>query len=235
MRFNDHLSKYNRNQRKSWNQRKSMQSIKIKKESFERPQESTNIMTTHENVWKSKKSMIIHESYFNSERNHLTNTNTEHKATPWCRLKVIQDMPRLMNKKPTQNTKQNHMSIKKKVAEGHLPKYKTCPQQLNSSKITRHAPTDEPETNTEHKTKPYACYKKVAGGHLSKYKTCPQRIISEWRQDVPQQINKKPTQNTKQNHMPIKKEGGRMPPSKIQDMHPTTKLSKNTRLAPIHK
>ena len=85
----------------------------------------------------------------------MTNTNTEHKATPWCRLKVIQDMPRLMNKKPTQNTKQNHMSIKKKVADGHLPKYKTCPQQFNSSKITRHAPTDEPETNTEHKTKPY--------------------------------------------------------------------------------
>jgi len=35
--------------------------------------------------------------------------------------------------------------------------------------------------------------------------------------------------------MPIKKEGGRRPPSKVQDMHPTTKLSKNTRLAPIDK
>ena len=35
--------------------------------------------------------------------------------------------------------------------------------------------------------------------------------------------------------MPIQKEGGRRPPSKVQDMHPTTKLSKNTRLAPIDK
>jgi len=54
-------------------------------------------------------------------------------------------------------------------------------------------------------------------------------------QDLPQLMNKKPTQNTKQNHMPIKKEGGRRPPSKVQDMPPTIKLSKNTRLAPTDK
>jgi len=35
--------------------------------------------------------------------------------------------------------------------------------------------------------------------------------------------------------MPIKNEGGRRPPSKVQDMHPTTKLSKNTRLVQIDK
>jgi len=46
----------------------------------------------------------------------------------------IQDLPQLINKKPTQNTKQNHMLIKKKVAEGHLPKYETCPQLLSSQR-----------------------------------------------------------------------------------------------------
>ena len=87
-------------------------------------------------------------------------TKTEHKAKPRGRLKVIQDMPRLMNKKPTQNTKQNHMSIKKEGGRRPPSKVQDMPPTINSSKIARHAPTDEPETNTEHKTKPYAWYKK---------------------------------------------------------------------------
>ena len=44
-------------------------------------------------------------------------------------------MPQPMNKKPTQNTKQNHMPTKKKVAEGHLLKYKTCTQRLNFQRV----------------------------------------------------------------------------------------------------
>ena len=95
-------------------------------------------------------------------------TNTEHKAKSRCRLKVIQYMPRLMNKKPTQNTNQNHMSIKKGGGRRPPSKVKDMPPTSNSSKITRHAPTDEPETNTEHKTKPYACYTK--GGRWPPFK-----------------------------------------------------------------
>ena len=74
--------------------------------------------------------------------------------------------------------------------------------------------------------------KKVAEGHLLKYKTCTQRLNFQRTQDVPQLINKKPTQNTKQNHMLIKKEGGRRPPSKVQDMPSTTKLTRKTRHVP---
>ena len=77
--------------------------------------------------------------------------------------------------------------------------------------------------------------KKVAEGHVLKYKTCIQYLNFQRIQNLPQPINKKPTRNTKQIHMPIQKEGGRRPPSKVQDMHPTTKLSENTRLAPIDK
>jgi len=91
-----------------------------------------------------------------------------------------------------------------------------------------------PQHRTQSKTTCLA-KKKVAEDHLLKYKTCTQRLNFQRIQDLPQPINKKSTQNTKQNHMPIKKEGGRRPPSKVQDMHPTTKLSKNTRLAPIDK
>ena len=77
-------------------------------------------------------------------------------------------------------------------------KVQDMPSTTKLTKKTRHVPTAEQETNTEHKAK-------------SK------------------------TQNTKQNHMPIRKEGGRRPPSKIQDMHTTSKLPKNTRLAPVDK
>ena len=42
-----------------------------------------------------------------------------------------QDTAQLLNKGPTRNTKQNHMPIKKKVAEGHLQKIQNMPQPLN--------------------------------------------------------------------------------------------------------
>ena len=71
-------------------------------------------------------------------------------------IQRIQDMPQLINKKPTRNTKQNHMPVKKKVAEGHLPKYNACPPTTKLSKNTRHAPTDGQEANTEHNAKPHA-------------------------------------------------------------------------------
>ena len=69
-------------------------------------------------------------------------------------------MPRSMNKKPTQHTKQNHMPIKKEGGRRPSSKVQDIPPTTNSSMITRHAPTDEPETNKEHKAKPYACYTK---------------------------------------------------------------------------
>ena len=65
----------------------------------------------------------------------------------------IQDLPQLINKKPTQNTKQNHMLITKKVAEGHLPKYKTCPQLLSwqgrqdMSQLLNKKPTQNTQQN----------------------------------------------------------------------------------------
>ena len=68
----------------------------------------------------------------------------------------IQDVPQLINKKPTRNTKQNHMPIKKKVAEGHLPKYNACPPTTKLSHNTRHAPIDRQEASTEHNAKPHA-------------------------------------------------------------------------------
>ena len=118
-------------------------------------------------------------------------TNTEHKAKSRCRIKVIQGMPRLMNKKPTQNAKRNHMSIEKGGGRRPTSKVQDMPPTSNSSKITRHA----------------LLKKKVADGHLLKYKTCTQRQNFQRIQDLPQLINKKPTQNTKQNHMLTKREG----------------------------
>ena len=105
----------------------------------------------------------------------------------------MQDMPQPINKKPTQNTKQNHMPI---------PKYKT----RGTQGYTRHAPIDEQENpyRTQSKTT-YLLKKKAAEGHLPKYKTCPQRSNSQRIQDLPQLINKKPTQNTKQDYMLIYK------------------------------
>ena len=152
----------------------------------------------------------------------------------------IQDLPQLINKKPTQKSKQNHMLIKKMVAEGHLPKYKTCPQLPSSQRRQDMSQllNKKPTQNTKQKAKPKTqskttCLleKKVAEGHLLKYKTCTQRVNFQRIQDSPQLINKKPTQNTKQNHMLIKKEGGRRP-SKVQDMPSTTKLTKKTRHVP---
>ena len=55
-------------------------------------------------------------------------TKTEHKANQRGRFKVIQDMPRLMNKNPHRTQSKTTCLLKKKVAEGHLQKYKTCPQ-----------------------------------------------------------------------------------------------------------
>ena len=94
----------------------------------------------------------------------------------------LQDMFQLMNKNRHRTQSKTTCLLKKTVAEGHLPKYKTCPQLLNSQRIhafpqlilrppskvqdmpptiklsknTRHAPTDKPETNIEHKAKPHA-------------------------------------------------------------------------------
>ena len=48
-------------------------------------------------------------------------------------------------------------------------------------------------------------------------------------------MNKKPTQNAKQNPTRINKEGGRRPPFKVQDMSPTNNLPKTTRHAPTDK
>ena len=68
----------------------------------------------------------------------------------------VQDMPQLLNKKPTQNTKQNHVPIKKKVAEGHLQKIQDTFPTTRLSQDTRRAPATKQETKTEHKAKPYA-------------------------------------------------------------------------------
>ena len=65
-------------------------------------------------------------------------------------------MPLLLNKEPTQNTKQNLMPIKKKMAEGHLQKIQDTPPTTRLSQDTRHAPAAKQETNTEHKAKPCA-------------------------------------------------------------------------------
>ena len=65
-------------------------------------------------------------------------------------------MPQLVNKKPTHNTKQNHMPINKKVAEGHLQKIQDTPTTTRLWQGTRHAPATKQETNTEHKAEPYA-------------------------------------------------------------------------------
>ena len=68
----------------------------------------------------------------------------------------IRGMPQLLNKKPTHNTKPNHMPIKKKVAEGHLQKVQDARPITRPSQDARHAPAAKQETNTEHKAKPYA-------------------------------------------------------------------------------
>ena len=65
-------------------------------------------------------------------------------------------MPQLLKKKPTQNTKQNHMPIKKKVDEGHLQKIQDASPTTRLSQDTRHVPAVKQETNTGHKAKPYA-------------------------------------------------------------------------------
>jgi hypothetical protein len=122
----------------------------LKKESGRRPPSKVQDMPSTTKLTKKTRHVPTAEH----------ETKTEHKAKPRGRLKVIQDMPRLMNKKPTQNTKQNHMSIKKEGGRRPPSKVQDMPPTINSSKIARHAPTDEPETNTEHKTKPYAWYKK---------------------------------------------------------------------------
>ncbi len=74
----------------------------------------------------------------NSSKNagHAPTDEPEHPlkdktCTQRLNFQRIQDLPQLINKKPTQNTKQDHMLVKKKVTEGHLPKYKTCPQLLS--------------------------------------------------------------------------------------------------------
>ena len=78
-------------------------------------------------------------------------TSQQYKTCPQrLNSQRIQDVPQLINKKPTRNTKQNHMPIKKKVAEGHLPKYNACPPTTKLSHNTRHAPIDRPEASTEH-------------------------------------------------------------------------------------
>ena len=45
-------------------------------------------------------------------------------------------------------------------------------------------------------------------------------------------LHKQPTQNTKQNHMPIKKEGGRRPPSKNTRQTPNHLTFKGSRAEP---
>ena len=56
-------------------------------------------------------------------------------------LSEVEDMPRTTKltsrtrHAPTQNTKQITCLLKKKVAEGHLLKYKTCTQRLNFQRI----------------------------------------------------------------------------------------------------
>ena len=47
-------------------------------------------------------------------------------------------MPQLLHKKPTQNTKQNHMHIKKKVAEGHHQEMQDTPPTTRLSQDTEH-------------------------------------------------------------------------------------------------
>ena len=72
----------------------------------------------------------------------------------------IKYVPQLLSKKPKQNTKQNHMPIKRKVAEGHLEKVQNTPPTIRLSQDTRHAPAAKQETSKEHKAKPYAYYKR---------------------------------------------------------------------------
>ena len=97
-------------------------------------------------------------------------------CTPLLNFQRVQDLPQLINKKPTQYTKQNHMLIKKEGDRRPPSKVQDIPSTTKPTKKTRHAPTDEQETSTEHKTKPRASSKKVAEGHLPKYKTCPQLL-----------------------------------------------------------
>ena len=105
-------------------------------------------------------------------------------------------MRQLLNKKPTQNTKQNHVPIKKKVAEGHLQKVQNTPPTTRLSPDTRHAPVAKQETNTDHKAKPYAIQKKVA---FKQYKTRAQPLDSHKILDMSQLLDKKQTRDTKQN------------------------------------
>ena len=65
-------------------------------------------------------------------------------------------MSQLLNEKPTQDTKPNHMPIKKKVAEGHFQKMQDAPPTARLSQDTRHAPAAKQEATKEHKAKPYA-------------------------------------------------------------------------------
>ena len=85
-------------------------------------------------------------------------------------------MPQPINKKPTQNTKQNHMPIKKKVAEGHLLKYKTCTQRLNFQRVQDLPQLINKKPTQYAKQNHMLIKKKVTEGHLPKYKTCPQLL-----------------------------------------------------------
>ena len=94
----------------------------------------------------------------------------------------VEDMPRttkLTNRTrhaPTQNKSKTTCLLKKKMAEGHLLKYKTCTQRLNFQRI-QDLPqliNKKPTQNT--KQDHMLVKKKVAEGHLPKYKTCPQLL-----------------------------------------------------------
>ena len=115
---------------------------------------------------------------------------------------------------------------------GRRPRCKVedMPPTIKLTSRTRHAPNSKSTKNTEQNHMPNIAYsKRLWPKPLSEVEDMPRTT------KLTNRTRHAPTQNTKQNHMPIKKEGGRRPPSKIQDMHPTTKLSKNTRLAPIDK
>jgi len=70
-------------------------------------------------------------------------------------------MPRLLYKKETQNTKQNHMSIKKKGGRRpHSKNTRQAPNHLTVKKSGAQPPDATQATDTEHKAKPYAYQKR---------------------------------------------------------------------------
>ena len=78
--------------------------------------------------------------------------------------------------------------------------------------------------------------KKVAEGHLQKIQDMPPTTrLSQDTTHAPAGKQEKPTQNTKQNHMPIKKKVAEGHLQKIQDTPTTTRLSQGTRHAPATK